>query len=192
MLANDYDIDDDSLTMASLVTGPTDGSLTFHADGTFEYTPNIGFVGTDTFTYRANDGALNSNVATVSIQVLDVNVVPVAGDDAYAGVASVDVRLRIMSPPAWGWILTRNSPIAHYPFNFEYIIALVAQDAGPIWTWYRDTPVPPGASLRIGGTGRALRYLSSAQAILQPVAGSCKALAATPSTSFTLALTCLR
>ena len=40
------------------------------------YTPSANFNGPDSFTYRANDGALNSNVATVSINVTPVNDAP--------------------------------------------------------------------------------------------------------------------
>jgi hypothetical protein len=39
-----------------LVTGPTNGVLVLNADGSFSYTPNAGFRGTDSFTYQAHDG----------------------------------------------------------------------------------------------------------------------------------------
>jgi VCBS repeat-containing protein len=68
VLANDTDIDSVSLT-AALVSGPSHGSLILKASGAFTYTPAYGFTGTDSFTYKANDGSLNSNVATVTITV---------------------------------------------------------------------------------------------------------------------------
>ena len=71
VLDNDTDADGNSLT-ATLVSGPASGALTLNADGTFTYTPNADFYGTDTFTYRANDGTVNSNVATVTITVTPV------------------------------------------------------------------------------------------------------------------------
>ena len=40
-----------------------------NSDGSFSYTPNAGFTGTDNFTYVANDSALTSNDATVTITV---------------------------------------------------------------------------------------------------------------------------
>src|SRR6185436_17827197 len=61
VLANDTDADLDGLT-ASL-GAPHDG-LTFHANGSFEYQPESGFVGTDTFTYTAFDGTTPSDPAT--------------------------------------------------------------------------------------------------------------------------------
>ena len=49
-----------------LVTGPAHGTLTLNADGSFTYTPAANYNGTDSFTYKANDGTLDSNVATVT------------------------------------------------------------------------------------------------------------------------------
>lgn len=85
VLANDTDADGDPIT-ASLVTGPQNGSLTLNQDGTFEYTPNQGFSGADSFTYRAGDFEDLSNVATVSLLVPEpppANTPPVAVDDNF-------------------------------------------------------------------------------------------------------------
>jgi subtilisin family serine protease len=57
VLGNDSDADGDALT-AELASGPASGSLALDGDGSFSYTPNAGFAGTDSFTYRAHDGAL--------------------------------------------------------------------------------------------------------------------------------------
>ena len=48
----------------SMVSGPSHGSIEIHADGTFRYTPTAGFVGADSFVYRANDGLQDSLTAT--------------------------------------------------------------------------------------------------------------------------------
>jgi serine protease AprX len=82
VLANDTDPDKDALT-AVLVASPAHGTLTLNANGSLSYTATPGYSGTDTFTYRAFDGALSSNVATVTITI-DGNRPPVAGNDAYA------------------------------------------------------------------------------------------------------------
>ncbi|MGB8338316.1 MAG: Ig-like domain-containing protein [Burkholderiales bacterium] len=79
VLANDSDPDGDALT-AVLSAGPTKGTLTLNTNGSFTYTPNAGYSGIDTFTYRAYDGALYSNVATVTVTV--VNRAPVAVNDS--------------------------------------------------------------------------------------------------------------
>ena len=76
VLNNDTDADGNQLR-STLVTNVSNGTLTLNGDGTFVYTPNANFFGTDTFTYRANDGALDSNIATVTITVNPVNDAPV-------------------------------------------------------------------------------------------------------------------
>ena len=70
VLSNDADVDTgDSLT-AVKVTDPITGSLTLNSDGSFTYIPNIGFVGVDSFSYRAADKLMSpSNVVTVTITV---------------------------------------------------------------------------------------------------------------------------
>ena len=69
LLANDTDPQNIPLT-ASLVGGPltAHGSVTVNSDGSFLYTPNTGYLGTDSFTYQASDGS-NSSQATVTITV---------------------------------------------------------------------------------------------------------------------------
>jgi VCBS repeat-containing protein len=83
VLANDSDVDSTTLT-AVIVTSSPNGTLALNADGSFTYTPNVGFTGVDVFTYHTSDGALNSNPATVSITVVSApNTAPVANNDAY-------------------------------------------------------------------------------------------------------------
>ncbi|MEL7039550.1 MAG: Ig-like domain-containing protein, partial [Cyanobacteria bacterium J06592_8] len=62
------DADGDTLT-AQLVDGPVNGSLDLSEDGSFTYTPEPEFSGEDSFTYTANDGEDDSNVATVTVAV---------------------------------------------------------------------------------------------------------------------------
>jgi hypothetical protein len=69
VLANDSDGLSAHPTMALLVSGPRHGTLKFNADGSFSYSPNVGFSGTDSFVYRASRGTLTSNEATVTIRV---------------------------------------------------------------------------------------------------------------------------
>ncbi len=68
VLANDTDGENDTLS-ASIDTAPTNGSISLDSDGSFIYTPNVRFSGTDSFTYHANDGTSDSNIATVTINV---------------------------------------------------------------------------------------------------------------------------
>jgi VCBS repeat-containing protein len=82
LLANDSDAENDTLT-AVVVAQPQNGALDLKANGTFTYTPNGGFVGADSFTYKLNDGDFDSNVATVTISVTPVNDAPVASPERY-------------------------------------------------------------------------------------------------------------
>ena len=61
-----------------LVSITTQGTLTLNNDGSFTYTPNAGYFGPDSFTYRAHDGTDQSNPATVTI----TNVAPTASLNA--------------------------------------------------------------------------------------------------------------
>ncbi|QYG93327.1 tandem-95 repeat protein [Iamia sp. SCSIO 61187] len=68
VLGNDTDADGDALT-AALGDDVDHGTLALQADGSFTYTPDAGFTGEDTFTYRASDGDLPSGAATVTLTV---------------------------------------------------------------------------------------------------------------------------
>src|SRR4029079_15446218 len=82
VLSNDTDAENDQLT-AQQVTGPAHGTLTLNTNGTFTYTPANNFTGPDSFTYKASDGTLESNVATVTITVTAVNDAPVGVADSF-------------------------------------------------------------------------------------------------------------
>ena len=75
VLGNDSDPDGNPLT-AVLGSGPSHGTLTLNANGSFTYTPAANYNGPDTFTYRASDGTLTSNLATVTLTVTAVNDAP--------------------------------------------------------------------------------------------------------------------
>jgi VCBS repeat-containing protein len=62
-----HDADDDSLA-ASVDSGPVHGTLQLQADGSFVYTPNATYSGTDSFTYTLSDG-FDSATGTVSLVV---------------------------------------------------------------------------------------------------------------------------
>jgi len=94
-LANDSDVDSPTLT-AVLVAGPSSGTLVLSSNGGFTFTPNLNFFGTDTFTYRASDGALTSGIATVTITVTAVNDAPVAVNDTYS--TAEDTVLTVAAP----------------------------------------------------------------------------------------------
>ena len=81
VLINDSDVDGDALD-AVLVSDVSNGALTLNADGSFTYTPNADFNGSDSFTYKANDGTADGNTVTVDITVNAVNDAPVGAATA--------------------------------------------------------------------------------------------------------------
>jgi VCBS repeat-containing protein len=83
VLSNDTDPEGDAMS-AILGTGPANGTVTLNADGSFAYTPNANFNGSDSFTYKTSDGTAESAETTASITVNAVNDLPTATDDLYA------------------------------------------------------------------------------------------------------------
>lgn len=83
VLGNDAANGGGTLT-AALVSPPTRGGITLNANGGFVYTPNAGYAGADTFTYRASNANGLSNVATVAINVAPTTTPPAAPTNLYA------------------------------------------------------------------------------------------------------------
>ncbi|MEY8747699.1 Ig-like domain-containing protein [Bacillales bacterium AN1005] len=81
ILSNDGDVDHDALE-AILVKTTAHGKLELNKDGTFTYTPDKDYNGSDSFTYKATDGRLESAVQTVEIEVKPVNDLPTAKDSS--------------------------------------------------------------------------------------------------------------
>src|SRR5262249_11674707 len=106
VLVNAADADGDGLR-AILVSNPSHGVAALNNDGSFIYTPSRGYSGGDSFTYVANDGRENSNVATVVIQIAATSHAPIAASDAYS--TNEHVSLAVPSPAV---LPTPNDPAA--------------------------------------------------------------------------------
>jgi alpha-tubulin suppressor-like RCC1 family protein len=158
VLAGAVDPDGDVLD-ASLVTPTEHGMLTLRADGAFAYAPDYGFVGTDSFTFRAGDGQSFSDEATATIGVDLVNDAPrpAAADVLTDEDTSVHVTLpwmnangdrltySIVGPPANGQLTAdavgdgnlEYSPNPHYSgwdsFTYYATDGLLYWDVGTIW-----------------------------------------------------------
>ena len=102
VLANDTDANHDSLS-ATVLAGPSHGSLTLNPDGSFIYTPSPDFAGPDAFTYEVSDGQDGVTTGQVAI---DVGALP-----AQLSFASTDVPKAI---PDWG--TTTSSLSIQEPF----------------------------------------------------------------------------
>ena len=90
LLAGATDADGDTLT-ATVVTLPDHGILLLNTtDGSFDFTPNFTYVGTDTFEFAADDGTTRSNTGTATINI--GNNTPVGQDKSYALVENTQVN----------------------------------------------------------------------------------------------------
>ena len=107
------DADGDSLSYS--VNQPDHGTLS--GSGTsWTYTPAANYNGADAFTFKANDGSLDSNVYTVSITVNPVNDAPVAVDDNLSGniqaTAGSQISISVSSLLSNDFDLDNTSPLS--------------------------------------------------------------------------------
>ena len=106
LLNNDADPNGDLLTIDTTpLVPPTNGTLTINPDGTFEYTPDAGFIGDDTFTYEVCDpsGECDTAVVTISVQPdpdPNANNSPDANDD---------LLTTALNTPSTGAVLTNDN-----------------------------------------------------------------------------------
>jgi Bacterial Ig domain len=95
-------VNDFAVANAAVVDQPLHGSLSFYSDGSFVYTPASGATGTETFTYRGNNGT--TNLATVTLNIDNVTVggagAPTANVDAFSG--KVAKRITVTGPGVLG------------------------------------------------------------------------------------------
>ncbi|WP_367873148.1 Ig-like domain-containing protein [Luteolibacter sp. Populi] len=127
------DVDGNSLTY-SVVTNPAHGSLS-GSGANLSYTPATGYTGSDSFTYRVNDGTVNSSSATVSITVVaPANLRPIAhsktlsvlkGKGLKIQLSGVDpeaqpVSFRILNGPANG-LVTGTPPNLVYKGRGKFV-----------------------------------------------------------------------
>ena len=146
---NSTDVDGDSIAFY-IVSPPSNGNIYDDAGGGIPagnalqagdrlssyatiYNPNTGFVGNDSFTFKASDGTLDSNIGTVSIEVVD-NSAPIANDgivkfeknitktfDLYASDAdNHSLTFSIVSSPASGSVSLSGSTVTYTP-NTDYV-----------------------------------------------------------------------
>ncbi len=87
------DVEGDALTF-EVVSQPSHGTTTI-IQNQVRYIPQANYYGIDSFTYRANDGSLNSNIATVSISVAPVNDTPEVVSQSYSVVQNSSVNITL-------------------------------------------------------------------------------------------------
>lgn len=94
--ANDSDVDGNlNPASASVVSGPSHGSITGNGDGTFTYTPSPDYHGNDSFIYQVCDSDGACSQATVTIAVASLNDPPVANDDSFETQEDVPATINV-------------------------------------------------------------------------------------------------
>lgn len=105
VFANDVDADGDTLT-AELISDVQNGVLVFNTDGSFSYTPNQEFSGSDAFSYRLTDGIDQSLTASVEITVVSQNDAPIIQSDSYFALPNESLNI-----PAAQGVLSNDSDV---------------------------------------------------------------------------------
>ncbi len=129
VLANDSDVESSLLT-AVLGNGPANGVLQLNPDGSFAFTPNSGFSGNTSFTYRAHDGTANSLPATVTIQVTDVPDAPVASNDSYTAVKNTAL---VVNATTGGTTTEELLPYQSAGWRYFDSLELANRNLGTLW-----------------------------------------------------------
>jgi VCBS repeat-containing protein len=161
VLTNDTDVDSNPL-LAVQVTAPSHGSLALNPDGSFTYTPNAHFAGIDTFTYKANDGALDSNTATVTITVNDTEPPAIQCPSNItlpvdAGQSTAVVNYTVVALDNAGGVVTVSSNPASgtaFPVGTTTVLATATDTANNASTcWFTVTVDKRSTSTSISSSG---------------------------------------
>ncbi len=139
VLSNDTDANLDPLT-AIKVSDPAHGNLVLNANGSFTYTPAAGFTGDDSFTYKANDGALDSNTVTVTLHVNEGNPPPVLPSSFYGEIhiltnppsagQLVEAYVPGVTPPVATTAIKNTAPLTYLIDVPGDVVATPAKDGG--------------------------------------------------------------
>ncbi|NOU36456.1 MAG: tandem-95 repeat protein [Kiritimatiellaceae bacterium] len=92
----------------AVVTAPSFGTLSTISSNTITYTPATNYYGSDSFAFRASDGVLTGNTATVSITVTPVNDPPVALAQSLTATDGIPVSVTLTATDAETNALTYN------------------------------------------------------------------------------------
>ena len=111
VLANDTDADGGALTAGS-ASDPAGGSVTLNADGSFTYTPDTGFSGTDSFTYIVTDNQGATDEGTVSVTVAEQPPPPAQADVAVGDILDSPDPVLARGTVTYTIPVTNNGPDA--------------------------------------------------------------------------------
>jgi VCBS repeat-containing protein len=138
VLANDSDPQAKPLT-AILVTSAAHGALTLNPDGGFIYVNDSSSAATDSFTYKATNGTLETSPATAAITISDPP--PQAAADAYSG--NQNTTLNVPAPGV----------LANDTLNQATIASYGASSGAEQTTIGSSTPTAAGGTVRLQADG---------------------------------------
>jgi len=150
--------------VASLLSGPLHGSLQLQADGSFRYVPTAGYVGADTFTYRASDGQPTTDPVTGA--AVGVTLTTASSDNANRPINAYDIGVvKIYVRPVMPGIDARDDKFVAIENTTLTIDSpgVLANDYGPV-----NVPVtavvvdkPTHGTLTLDGKG-GFKYVPAA------------------------------
>ncbi len=161
VLKNDKDVGSYVLT-AVAASEPSHGSMVLNSDGGFTYTPAAGFLGTDAFTYYANDGFVHSPVVTVSIQVVPSRQMLVNGS---------------FEAGYFGWAVSGNQYVEitgtlYKASNGSKLVVCNANEQQANAVIIQSFPTVAGMSYTVEFDVGALAYNTNAESMVVAVTGS--------------------
>lgn len=94
VLNNDINPDNETLTVIP-VDDVAKGVLVLNTDGSFVYTPDPDYYGSDSFSYKVSNGVIDSNTVSVQIYVNPVNDPPIAEDQVVSTIINTPVEIEL-------------------------------------------------------------------------------------------------
>ncbi|MDD5265141.1 MAG: Ig-like domain-containing protein, partial [Candidatus Bipolaricaulis sp.] len=169
VLGNDRDPDGDDLAVQS-VNQPSHGAVA-NGRSAVTYTPQVGYSGTDAFSYTVSDGRGGSATAQVLVTVVPVNRMPVAQDDSASMTGESILMIEVLandSDPDGDFLLVQSigTPAHGTLLNSRTAISYIP-DAGFSGVDTFSYMVSDGN----GGSATAVVTVSVAAANQEPVAG---------------------
>ena len=129
VMTNDKDPDGGQTLTASVVSNPIYGTLVLNPNGTYTYTPNAGFTGSDIFTYKVCDNGspvlCDEAVVNITVKAADgSNIPPVANDDLFIRDPASGISGNVLvndSDPNGGTLTVNTTPISN-PSNGSVVL----------------------------------------------------------------------
>ena len=183
------DVDNASLTYAIFGQGSKGvATVTNAATGAYTYVPNPGATGSDAFTFRANDGEHDSDVATISVDITPVlSVAVVAPNGGEKLFANVPVTIRWTSqgaPTSFDVALSRNGGSTYTPIATCAGLPGSAQSC----SWTPTGAATSNALIRVTATGGAGTASDVSNAVFQIATGTPSVTVTAPNTAVSWAI----